>query len=55
VAAAHTGPGGLDLALDGGREFEAIILDVMLPGMDGFEVLKQLRSSSNTPVLMLTA
>lgn len=52
VTAAHTGPEGLDAAL---REpFAALILDVMLPGMDGFDVLRQLRAKSNVPVLMLT-
>lgn len=52
VAMAHTGPAGLELAL---REtFQAVILDVMLPGMDGFEVLRQLRMESQVPVLMLT-
>jgi DNA-binding response OmpR family regulator len=35
--------------------FQAVILDVMLPGMDGFEVLRQLRRVSDVPVLMLTA
>jgi DNA-binding response OmpR family regulator len=34
--------------------FRAVILDVMLPGMDGFEVLKAIRHRSNIPVLMLT-
>ncbi len=52
VAAAHTGPDGLD-AVQGGN-FRAVILDVMLPGMDGFEVLKAIRHQSNVPVLMLT-
>ncbi len=52
IAMAHTGPEGLERARAGG--FHAIILDVMLPGMDGFEVLKKLRVSSNVPVLMLT-
>ncbi len=48
----HSGPAGLALAL---REtFQAIILDVMLPGMDGFEVLRRLRIHSAVPVLMLT-
>jgi DNA-binding response OmpR family regulator len=52
ITMAHTGPEGLDLAL---RENpQAIILDVMLPGMDGFEVLKKLRRASDVPVLMLT-
>ncbi len=53
VEAAHTGPEGLDKARAG--QHQAIILDVMLPGMDGFEVLKQLRRASDVPVLMLTA
>ena len=34
---------------------DIVILDVMMPGMDGFEVLRQLRQSSSVPVLMLTA
>jgi DNA-binding response OmpR family regulator len=53
VEAAHTGPDGLERAFE--EKFHAIILDVMLPGMDGFEVLKQLRRKSDVPVLMLTA
>ena len=52
VAVEHSGPAGLDAAL--GNPFSAILLDVMLPGMDGFEVLKRLRSHSSVPVLMLT-
>ena len=52
VSMAHTGPEGLERALAG--NFHAILLDVMLPGMDGFEVLKQLRHKSAVPVLMLT-
>jgi DNA-binding response OmpR family regulator len=53
VESAHTGPDGLERAQ--ASQYQAIILDVMLPGMDGFEVLKQLRRSSAVPVLMLTA
>lgn len=53
VESAHTGPEGLEKAQGG--QYQAILLDVMLPGMDGFEVLKQLRRTSNVPVLMLTA
>jgi DNA-binding response OmpR family regulator len=52
VAIEHSGPAGLETAL--GNPFSAILLDVMLPGMDGFEVLKKLRSHSSVPVLMLT-
>lgn len=49
----HTGPEGLEEAKLG--LYEAVILDVMMPGMDGFEVLRELRKTSNVPVLMLTA
>jgi DNA-binding response OmpR family regulator len=52
VAVAHTGPDGLALAT--AEKWHAIILDVMLPGMDGFEVLKAIRKTSTVPVLMLT-
>ncbi len=52
VSSAHTGPDGLELAL--AVAYDAIILDVMLPGLDGVEVLKRLRAKSNVPVLMLT-
>ncbi|MDR3674612.1 MAG: response regulator transcription factor [Acidobacteriota bacterium] len=52
VTAAHTGPEGLQAAEQG--PFSAIILDVMLPGMNGFDVLRSLRAKSNVPVLMLT-
>jgi DNA-binding response OmpR family regulator len=52
VESAHTGPEGLDKAQAG--QYQAILLDVMLPGMDGFEVLKHLRRTSEVPVLMLT-
>jgi len=49
----HTGSEGLDAARAG--KYEAVLLDVMMPGMDGFEVLRELRKTSNVPVLMLTA
>jgi len=52
VTAAHTGPEGLEVAAR--APFSAIILDVMLPGMNGFDVLRSLRAKSNVPVLMLT-
>jgi DNA-binding response OmpR family regulator len=53
VEAEHDGRSGVERAL--AEEFQAIILDVMMPGMDGFEVLKKLRSQSEVPVLMLTS
>jgi two-component system response regulator CpxR len=49
----HDGRSGLSQAVEGG--FDLIILDVMLPGMDGFEILKRTRQQSRVPVLMLTA
>ena len=52
VSIANTGPKGLETALQ--SSFSAVILDVMLPGMDGFEVLRLLRAKSHVPVLMLT-
>ena len=53
VSAVHTGTEGVTATSDG--NFDAVILDVMLPGMDGFDVLRQIRSVSDVPVLMLTA
>jgi len=52
VGMCHSGPEGLARAQ--GENFHAVILDLMLPGMDGFEVLKKLRHTSDVPVLMLT-
>jgi two-component system response regulator CpxR len=49
----HNGPDGLAEAL--ASPYEAVILDVMMPGMDGFGVLRELRKKSDVPVLMLTA
>ena len=49
----HNGTDGLAEALAG--SYEAVILDVMMPGMDGFAVLRELRKQSDVPVLMLTA
>ena len=54
ITIAEQGEAGLDLATSG-RHFDLILLDVMMPRMDGFEVLRKLRMSHTTPVLMLTA
>src|ERR1700723_613179 len=48
----HSGPHARARAYR--ENFHAVILDLMLPGMDGFEVLKKLRHTSDVPVLMLT-
>lgn len=53
VEVEHEGRRGLERALT--DQFDLVVLDVMLPGMDGFEILRQLRQKSHTPVLMLTA
>jgi DNA-binding response OmpR family regulator len=53
VEFAHDGIEGLRLAQGGG--YSAVILDVMLPGLGGFDVLRELRRTSQVPVLMLTA
>jgi DNA-binding response OmpR family regulator len=53
VAAVHDGEAGLRRAHEG--RYALIVLDVMLPGCDGFEVLRRLRATSSLPVLMLTA
>jgi DNA-binding response OmpR family regulator len=55
VTSVHTGLEGVDRAISPPEPWHAIILDVMLPGIDGFEVLKRIRARTSTPVLMLTA
>jgi two-component system response regulator CpxR len=49
----HHGTRGVERALN--DSFDLLVLDVMLPGMDGFEILRKLRTKSRLPVLMLTA
>lgn len=53
VDTAATGPDGWFNAE--GTDYDAIVLDVMLPGLDGWEILRRLREIKPTPVLMLTA
>lgn len=53
LESAHDGPSGLEKALS--NHPAVVVLDVMLPGMSGLDVLKQLRQKSSVPVLMLTA
>ncbi|GAB0057524.1 Transcriptional regulatory protein CpxR [Candidatus Magnetaquicoccaceae bacterium FCR-1] len=49
----HDGDSGLDLALK--ESFDALVVDVMMPRLNGFELVRRLRGRRNTPVLMLTA
>src|ERR1700704_3404415 len=53
LKAVHDGEQGLKQALAG--EYALVVLDVMLPGINGFEVLRRIRSVSKIPVLLLTA
>jgi len=54
IQCAHDGLTGLNMAT-GCQHFDLILLDVMLPELDGFEVLKRIRQSHLTPIMMLTA
>jgi two-component system response regulator CpxR len=53
VGCEHEGNRGLERALESGNDL--VVLDVMLPGIDGFEILRRLRRQSSVPVIMLTA
>jgi two-component system, OmpR family, response regulator CpxR len=53
VTAVHNGIQGAERALSG--EFALIVLDLMLPGIEGYEVLRRIRSKSRIPVIMLSA
>ena len=53
LKAVHDGEQGLQQALT--NEYALVVLDVMLPGINGFEVLRRIRSVSKIPVLLLTA
>ncbi|MDY5474345.1 MAG: response regulator transcription factor [Holdemanella porci] len=55
VIIAHGGIEGLRFIDKNDNSFSLVILDVMMPDMDGFQVLKRIRETSNIPVLMLTA
>ncbi len=49
----HSGDTGLEKALD--TEYDLVILDLMLPGIDGFEICRRIREDKNIPVLMVSA
>ena len=52
VESAHLGLDGVELACN--ADWHAVILDIMLPDIDGFEVLRRIRAKSKVPVIMLT-
>jgi two-component system, OmpR family, response regulator len=53
TSTAFNGTDGVSAALSG--QFDAIVLDIMLPGMDGNDVLRRIRQTSTVPIIMLTA
>ena len=53
VEVANDGETGLEKALN--EDFNLLILDLMLPGVDGFEICRQVRDSKNTPIIMVSA
>ena len=53
VEVANDGEQGLAQAME--QDFDLIILDLMLPGVDGFEICRQVRDSKNTPIIMVSA
>lgn len=53
VEIANSGDTGLEKALN--EEFDLVVLDLMLPGMDGFEVCRRIREQKNIPILMVSA
>lgn len=55
VLAAKTGEEGLEMFFGNSRKIDIVLLDVMLPGIDGFKVLEEIRDYSQKPVIMLTA
>jgi len=50
---AYNGRDGVEMALS--KQYDALVLDVMMPELDGFEVLRRIRTESSVPVIMLTA
>ena len=53
ISSVHNGTKGAEAVL--AESYDAVVLDVMLPGMNGFDVLKKIREHSRVPVIMLTA
>ena len=55
VSVTHCPDGGRGLAMLDAQPFDAVLLDVMMPGLDGLEVVRRLRTKHSLPVIMLTA
>ena len=49
----HSGKDGIFLLST--KQYQLIVLDIMMPGLDGFETMERIREKSNIPILMLTA
>ena len=49
----NDGGDGLQIAME--EEFDLIVLDLMLPGLDGFEICKRIREEKNIPIIMVSA
>src|SRR5829696_5641332 len=55
ISVTHAADGGRGLAALEAGAYDAVLLDVMMPGMDGLEVCRRIRAKSTLPVIMLTA
>ena len=55
ITAVHNGSAALEMAEKGLEEYSVVLLDVMLPGADGFTVCRSIRRHSNVPVIFITA
>ena len=55
ITVAHAPDGGRGLAALEANAYDAVLLDVMMPGMDGLEVCKSIRAKQQIPIIMLTA
>ena len=53
VEVANDGKAGLEKAL--GKDYDLFILDLMLPGVDGFEICRKVRDEKDTPIIMVSA
>ena len=55
VTVCNNGRDGLNLALDENNHYDVLLLDVMLPGLNGIEICRRVRSNSEVPIILITA